>query len=301
MSSRNLLNLGLLIFIVILVILLIYTPGKDEPAKTKLTTLKQGDITHIKFTRNTLPPVALTKQNGHWYMSDPYQVPANDFQVQTLLRLIETNSLARYDLHGKDLTKYKLDKPQASITFNDALTIEFGGTAALNQNRYVRIGDTMHLIIDTFFYQLNTKATYFVSHALLPSGSQITLLQLPDLKLELQDGKWNTSPQQEGFSADATTELINAWQFGQAMDIQPYTKKLNPESIKETITVALKKQHHPIQLELIKSNEKFILGRRDLGLQYIFPMETAEQLLRLPQPEELPVEKKPDTSTQDNR
>ena len=53
MSKRNLLNFGLLIFILILISLVIYEPGKKVAVTPPtLTPLSSKDINHIKITRH---------------------------------------------------------------------------------------------------------------------------------------------------------------------------------------------------------------------------------------------------------
>lgn len=286
MRSRLLLNLALLLAIIGLALLVIYEPGKQpEPTLPKLTGLKPQDVSTIHIQRVTTNPVTLYKHQEIWYMREPYKLPANDFRVQSLLRLLQTESHAQHDLSKLDPAKYGLDKPRATITFNDKLKIEFGNTESLSKQRYVRIGNTLHLIVDTFYYQAASPATGYASHAILPPG-KITALQLPDMQLTLKDGHWQLQPPREDRSADVLTELIDNWQSAQAIQLKPFEAKNLP---KVDIQVTLSDQKQPIRYSLQKTGDDISLLRQDVRMRYFISEDTLNQLTKLPAPTPKPV------------
>jgi len=293
MRSRLLLNLVLVLIIIGLALLVIYEPGKQpEPSLPKLTGLKPQDVSTIHIERTTAGPISLYKQQGVWYMREPYRLPANDYRVQSLLRLLQTDSHAQHDLSKLNPAKYGLDKPRATITFNDKLKIAFGNTESLSKQRYVQIGNILHLIVDTFYYQAASPATGYASHAILPTG-KITDLQLPDMQLTLKDGQWQLQPPREDRSADVLTELIDNWQSAQAIQLKPFEDKVLP---KTNIQVSLEGQKQPIRYTLQKHDDEIILLRHDVKMRYYISEDTRNQLTKLPAPTPQPdIEKTPAT------
>ena len=81
MSKRNLLNLALLIFILVLVAVVVYEPGKEKTVTPPtLTHLKTDDIQHIKINRQLADTneqdIIFEKTTEGWIMLEPYQLTA---------------------------------------------------------------------------------------------------------------------------------------------------------------------------------------------------------------------------------
>lgn len=277
MSSRNLLNLALLIIIIALVVIVIYEPGlTPEPENPRLTSLKQEDITHIYIRRDTDADVELEKINGIWQMLKPYPVLAHDFRVETILRLCEAESHSQHDLTKLDKKTFGLDKPKATVTFNKQLKILFGDNEPLRQHRYVQINNTLHTITDSFYYQVASKVSTFIDHGLLAKDIAITKLELPEFTVELTKGKWQVSPQPENFSADAVTELINNWRNTQAIEIA----KAEKTTTGQIITIHIKDKP-PVSFTIVKNDAGIAMVRNDIGLAYNISGDNFNRLTRL--------------------
>ncbi len=224
MSKRNLLNLILLIFIIILLLFVIYEPGK-KVAKTipTLTNLHASDISTIKITRDKAKPskkvLEFKKTAAGWVMLKPYQLAANKFRIESILKILSTESLSQNNLETLQRETFGLAKPTATITFNNNVSIKFGHNKSLKHYRYVELDSILHMIKDTFYYQLTAKPESYVSHKLLPENSKITRLNLPNLVVENTTGKWHATPNPKNKSADSMVQLINEWQYSQAYDI----------------------------------------------------------------------------------
>ncbi|MCW9024634.1 MAG: DUF4340 domain-containing protein [Gammaproteobacteria bacterium] len=282
MSSRNLLNIGLLLFIAVLASLVIFEPGKEStPEPQLLTQLKSEDIHHIQIIRADKDNITLEKIQGSWSMRTPYALPANDYRVQSILQLTQTQSSSQHRLTSADRAKFKLDKPAASIIFNNELRLDFGSKAPLDQLRYIAIQDTLHLIADTTYYHLLSETTQYLSHTLLPANTQLTRLELPDLTLMLSNGQWQVSPVQENISADAITDLLNEWRHAQALLLKPINS--SPKQ-KQTIKLFIQDQKQPLEFVSYIEEDHFILASKERGLQYLFPEEKMQALLKLPEP-----------------
>ena len=278
MSSRNLLNLVLLAVVTLLIVFVVLEP-EQQPAQTavKLTTLKPQAVDNIRLFNSNGNEIQLHKTKGIWYMDKPYSILANDFRVQSLLRLLQTDSFAQHDLKKLEPKKFGLEPARARVIFNDELTIEFGATEPLQQHRYVRIADTLHLIIDTFYYQVAGKETVYMSHALLPPG-KLHKLTLPDFTLSFIDNKWQLQPAREDISADAMTDLLNHWRNAQAIEVTPYQGRARKPDIMVEFA-----DGNAYGFTYIKDETGIRLLRNDINMQYLLTEDAADSLFKLPE------------------
>ena len=282
MSKRNLLNLSLLIFILVLVTFVIYEPGKDVAiTPPTLTSLDSKDIYHIKIIRHNAEigeqVIEFKRTSTGWNMLKPYSVSANAFRIDSILNLLSTVSLSQNNLENLSLDTFGLNKPVTTITFNTKTSIVFGHNKSLKNHRYIQIGLTLHMIADTFFYQLAAKTESYINHKLLSEKSKVLKLSLPTMKLEKVDGVWKITPKTDDFSADSINQLISEWQLSQAYDISKI--KPNPTS-KPDIIIQLennKKLHFKIE----KNKNSFNLVNLDTGIRYILSADRKDKLLKL--------------------
>ncbi|MGD8526863.1 MAG: DUF4340 domain-containing protein [Thioalkalispiraceae bacterium] len=278
MSSRNLLNLVLLITVLVLASIVVLEPGSSpQPANPRLTSLAQDSIEHVLIQRDNGQDIELQKTDGQWRMLKPYPLPANDFRMRSLLRLVEAESLSQHDLGNLERHKFGLDKPKAQVTFNHQSRILFGGNEPLQQHRYVQTGNTLHVINDTFYYQVAARETTFIDHALLPGQSPLSKLELPELVIELKDGKWQTTPENKNYSADAVTDLLNQWRTSQAIELKP-VNKINTE---RTAKIYFKDQPQPRIFYIQQNEDESLLVRKDMMLGYVISRDKLENLLHL--------------------
>jgi len=289
MAARLWLNLALLLLVAILAVIVIYEPGK-EPVATpvSLTPLTAATISHIHIKRVTGKDIELVKEaDGQWWMHNPYYLPANEFRVQALLRLAETETLSRHALGQLQPATYGLDQPRAIITFDRSTQISFGDTEPLQQRRYVQLGDQLHTIADTFYYQVVASPTIYLNHALLPPTAKIIKLVLPDLQLAFENGQWQRTPLHPEYSADASVELINNWRHTQALELRASEVK----DASADIEIFLSDQPEPLRFKLLQTEDETSLIRLGMGLQYVIANDNYEKLLALPESE-------PDTDRQ---
>lgn len=278
MSSRNLINLVLLATAAILVLLVIYEPGKQEKLTQTLSTLDKNTITKITIKRADVKDVVLIKQGEDWHMQAPYQLAANNFKAEGLLDLLGMESDTQYPLDKLDVKTYGLDIPRASITYNDQYTFEFGTTESLKHRRYVKHNNTLHVVADIFYHRMSLNETDYLDHAILPAKSTITRLVLPAFSLSLQDGHWQIKPEAKSYSNDQANELIENWKLSQAINITKYTGKPG----KQKISVFIQGSDKPIEFYITKNAKGFYLARPDLGLEYELANDKQKDLMELP-------------------
>lgn len=278
MSKRNLLNLALLLLIGVLVLLVIYEPGIEEPKENpNLLDIDRGAIKQIRIERKGQEPVKLVRDGkDNWRLTAPLAIAANDFRIHSILRITGQKSLGNYPADSERLARFGLDKPRVTLTLGNKVEIAFGDSTPLDQRRYVKVGDRVHLITDTLYYHLIGSYTTFIRQQLLPAGIGINAITLPDLTVRWQEDRWYIAPKPEQFSADQVTRLIDAWTLASAVQVKPYDGKKG-----KTISIEPKGEEAPITFLLTARSPDFVLARPDLGIQYHLAESSGEELLKL--------------------
>ena len=285
MNKRNITNLALLVFILVVAGLAILdSTDEEENKKPAITTLKQADVVNITVKRRGKKDIYLEKKNNQWRLISPYNTATNQFRMDTLLRLVETLPQSTYPL--KETAPYGLDTPLLEVVFNkdlpDTVSIKFGNSDPLKMRRYVAVNKKLHLTNDTYFYALNSTATDYINHKLLADDFKITQLELPKLKLVLENNNWRAIPEPENFSVDSVNELISEWNNAQAVDVSPINTKAQ-FSNKQTVSL-YSKDATRLTFYILRNDKEFFLVDKLKGLQYSFPKEKQKLLLNLPDP-----------------
>lgn len=279
MNSRALLNLGLLVVILVLGLVAWLRPGIEaEPEPRLLTDIDEDTVSSIEIVRKD-EHIRFVRRDTQWFVDGDPELPADPLQVSSLLRLGAAEMRRHYPAGTLDLAALDLDPAPITVTF-DEIELGIGGTEPLENLRYVRTGDTVGLVQDTFHTMLKGKRTNFASRRLLPEGSRIESIALPGLTLSRDsDGHWQLEPEQGNVSADTLQKLVDAWAGAQALWVANATD--TPED-SETVTITLAGHDTPITWQLVSADNTTSLTRTDLGLKYEIGSGLGDQLLKLP-------------------
>jgi len=285
MATRGLLNLVLVVLALVMGLIIYFEPGL-EPAdipQPLTTLLVADDAIGIHIERVKYDPVSFIKRNGRWYLvTEKQELPASTFQLQALLRLLETSSSSHYAADTVDLAALGLDPPQATVTIDD-VAILFGNTAPLDGKRYLQIDATVHLIEDRYQHLINAGWTNFVERKLLPADKVISRLQLPDMTLTLTDkDQWQLSPGKPGTSADTIQQLIDHWERVSAL----YARRYDGRTSDEIITLEFSDSPETLTFMVIAHSPELVIARPDWGIQYHLSSDVEETLLTLGKPEQ---------------
>lgn len=265
MSQRFLINLALLVCVVGLAIFL--TTENDriiEEQNVTLTDVDPESIHVIHIERQGLDDVFFQKQNNHWMMQSPFNLPANNSRIKVMLKLLQAHSYDHFSAADNDLTPFMLAVPAVSIVLNDT-RIAFGDTNPLEEKlRYVLIKDTVHIINDSLFHQLQASATFFLDAKLIPPDTTIKSIHLPELSIE------NTG---NGKVSGAHHQVINAWHKVGAISVRKY-EEIEPI---DNITLELTTGE---QIEFIITSDRpnLVLARPDIGVQYHISNTVSDEL-----------------------
>lgn len=264
MSSRTIINLLLLLAIVILGLVARYEPGIDAPANTEaITDIKADKVHRIHVNRPVRNDLVFVKQaDKQWIMKHAVPLPADGFKIRALARLAEQKPVRSYPVEEMNLADLQLDPPYASAIINNT-SVEFGILEPIDDLRYVRVTDQVHLIPDSYLQLMETGFSQFVRPGLFGKNQRITAIQLPELLVRKTDNAWETQPPQSA-NADVLSQFIDIWQQASSLHIQPANTDLDGEPIE----ISLANELPAVQFLIIARDPELILARPDYGIQY---------------------------------
>ena len=143
-ASRNLVALAIVAIVLVAAVLWI---GRREYVRhpPTLTTLDPGAVTRIELDIPAIASQTFERRAGGWWRVKPSEAHADDARVQRLARLAATPVARWIPLPGIDLSKVGLDHPSATLLLNGT-RLEYGGLTAIDDLRYVRVGDQVALV-----------------------------------------------------------------------------------------------------------------------------------------------------------
>ena len=264
MSSRSIVNLLLLLAIVILGLLARYEPGIEAPADLQaITDIKVDQIHRIHINRPIRDDLVFIKQaDKQWTMESVVPLPADSFKIRALARLAEQKPVRSYAANEMNLADLQLDPPYASAIVNDT-AIEFGILEPIDNLRYVRVNDSVHLIPDSYLRLMETGFSQFVRPGLFGENERINTIQLPDLLVRKTETGWETEPTQT-VTAEVLEQFLATWQQASSLHIQP----ANPAQDGEPVEISFTSNTPPVRLLIVARDPELVLARPDYGIQY---------------------------------
>ena len=280
--SRNQLNLLLLALVAGLTLTVVLTQEEETPKRPLLAGLDAEQIDRIAIRHPGAEEIRLQKQGGVWQLAAPGQARAEAVEVAALTDLAALESARQLQADAVDLAELGLAPPKYEIEINDRL-LRFGGIEPLEYERYVRVGDTIHLVSDPPSAALDAEHADLVSKQLLPAGRQIARLELPELSLSQGEQGWTLSPPQADVGTDQMQALVDAWSRARAL-----WNQMPPEDAdyadKPEIRLHLD-DGSVVELRLVDREPQLILAQPAAQVHHHLSKALAEELLQLPAPE----------------
>lgn len=282
MGKRILLNMWLAAALLALVWVVWQEPGhapKREDAVVKLSAISPAAVDKIAISNHN-GTITLGKEHGEWRLLEPLAIAANPVRVDGLLQVLQAESLARFPAAGRDLSQYGLAAPAVKLRVNDAELL-FGGVTPVDQQRYVQVGDTIHLIADRYMFDLTGDAAGLVSRDLVPHGKRIVALELPGNKFSRNEkGEWSVLPADKAVSSDAVQALVSAWRDVQALRVAAYDK----QAVQGEVVIGIEGEQQPLRYQITARTPDLILARPEIGMQFYVAAEQVERLLSVKAP-----------------
>ena len=118
MYKNNILNL-VLFLVVISLASIIYFSEEESTELEKISNNHIADVTTIKIQHNKNKSTIIKSPGGHWNITQPVTIAANDFRVNSILKLINAPVHKQYTSTEIDLEKIGLSNPATTIHFNN--------------------------------------------------------------------------------------------------------------------------------------------------------------------------------------
>ena len=272
MDKRTKTNILLLAVIIILILVSTGIDQEEEIVLPRLSTIDSASITEIRVNKKDGEDYLFKKQTDGWYMLSPLQYLANEARINAMLRMLKTESHAELDPATVNLARFELDDPKVILKLNEHV-FQFGNTDGIDQRRYVLFNNTIYMVNDFLYQQLETNAEFFADTRLLREGTKISALAFPDNTLQQIDGVWQMQ-QPIDIKPGQLERLVYSWENAVAISVSAYQQP--EQDILITITTA---DNSTIQFNIVGTDPHLILGRKDLGLQYHMGSDDAQKLL----------------------
>lgn len=274
--TKNVLNLILLAVVVVLITLINLSQEKTTQLD-RLTAITADSISNIIINRENMSTTLSQQRSGEnasqWAITQPVSVAANNFRINSLLKIISAPIHNQYSIDEIDLNKIGLYEPTTNIQLNQT-TIHFGIINPTTNLRYIRMDDTVYTIEDVYYPLINSHFSTLVAFNLLPNGSRIEKLILPNQTIQKdRNGRWESS---FNTSADNVSETLELWEKSQAFGVHKYMPR---ENLGE-ITIYLKQQSKPIHFVVTDTTPWLIIARPNIGLEYHLEIESYAQLIK---------------------
>jgi len=249
-------------------------PRSDEPVTYPLSTLTAGEAGKIRLERAGQAPVVIEKKGDLWFLTAPVAAPAEPFQVQRLLAILDARASGR--LAATDLARFDLDRPMARLTLNSQ-TFSFGTVSTVAREQYVLTGDAVYTVEPRYGAALPTDFTQLIRRQLFAGGEVPVGFQFSDFTVNSADGKWVVTPTPANLSQDDINRWVDDWRLASALRVEPYAKGEASDEIKIEF-----KGGGKLTLGILQREPELVLLRPDQNLQYSFFAQTAKRLLSPP-------------------
>ena len=143
-ANRNLVVLAIVAVVLVAAVLWV---GRREYVRhpPTLTALDPDAVTRIDLDIPAIASQAFERRADGWWRVTPSEARGNDARVQRLARLAATPTARWIPLPNITLSKVGLDHPSATLVLNGT-RLEYGGLTAIDDLRYVRVGDQVALV-----------------------------------------------------------------------------------------------------------------------------------------------------------
>ena len=281
LDGRARLNIALVAVVGGLAALSYFRPGtKAPPPAVTLIQLKAAQVRDIRISLPGHAPTELTRGERGWQMTTPLSMPADPNLVRTLLDTLDVTSDKYFPAAGAALAQYGLDKPRAELRLN-GVEYAFGGMQPVDNQQYVLTDGQIYLVNPLLFYRVAHDAYWWVDKGLLPIGSHITAMQLPQATLTMdKHGAWQLAPADASVSADAIQKLLDAWQKDLAVGVAPIGKA----AAEDEVSISIAGSDKPLRFAILKDPDFLVLARPDLKLEYQVDSSQRDTLLSFERP-----------------
>jgi hypothetical protein len=272
--KKWLLHAALLIAVAALGAIVYLKPRSGAPESYPLSVLRAPGVKHVRIERKGEPPIVIERNEDRWSITAPLSAPADPFQIQRLLAILDATSAHR--LSATDLARFDLDPPRVRLTI-DGERFSFGAVNAITREQYVLAGGAVYAVAPRYGAMVPASLAHLLRKQLLDSNESPVRLEFRDFTVAMSEGKWRVSPPAGELSQDEINHWIDAWRHATALRVEPYAGGEPLDAVKMEL-----KDGRTLVLDVLQKGSEFVIARPDGKLRYHFAAETARQLLAPP-------------------
>ena len=279
MNSRNLLNLALLLVVAALAFI-IYQAEETDTELERISEIyfdnNARDITSLVIEHNGRRTKIEKSADDRWHITEPVSIAANNFRINSILKLAEAPIHNSYPVSELDTEKIGLEpsgKTNNTIVSFNGKAFRFGIISPVTNLRYIQIDKTVYTVEDVYYPLLSSHFGTLVSLNLLPEDGIVEKLVLINQSISKDsNGRWQSNID---ISADNIAATVEDWKTLQAFGIHEYMQR---DQLGE-VYVYLEEKQEPITFHITDTDPWLILARPELGLEYHLDIEAYDKLI----------------------
>lgn len=277
MAARVWLNLLLLAAALALGLALALAPREAPSLAYRLSQLEASQVDRVHIARVRLPPMELRRTEQGWRVAAPVDARAAPVKVERMLALLTAQSRER--LEAIQLERYDLAPPSLTVTLGRQ-SFGFGLVNPVTGQQYVLTGNAVYLISPRYAAAFPLAVEEILTRELFAPDEQPVVIELPGLRVALENGRWQVDPPREGVSQDEVNRWVDRWRHALATASE-VARDGNP--IEERALIRLT-DGRTVELAIESRNPELVLLRRDEGLRLRFSPEVGRAMLAPPGP-----------------
>lgn len=274
MTKTPVANAALLIAVVALAWFALRKPPGDEPVAYALSTLKAGEVKHLRLDRSGEAPIVLERTGDRWFITAPLTARAEPFNVERLLAILDAKASDR--LAAADLARFDLDQPKVRLTI-DSQTFSFGTVSTIAPEQYVLTAGAVYPVALRYGAAVPANVGQLIQRRLFASGEVPARFEFEDFTVAGAEGKWTVTPAPADLSQDDINRWVDAWSQAYALRAEPYAGGKAAGEIKIQF-----KDGKKLMLGILQREPELVLLRPDENLRYSFLRDVAKRLLSPP-------------------
>ncbi|MBK1667095.1 hypothetical protein CKO28_03420 [Rhodovibrio sodomensis] len=289
MRRRLITNLVLLVAVVVGGALVYFEPWAEPPKKQpRLADLEAGKVERVTITRSgeSTKQTVLVRKDGAWALSEPFAMPAESRQVETLLEGLRQRVKDHFPIGDRDLGAFGLKQPSLRIDVAGT-TIALGDKVPTERAMYAKVGETIYTVDTGLMRRVDQPATGYVARNLVPTDAQITRIESDSFKVA-RDGdpeaNWRVIEKTGSVAKDAGKTLGRAWESAVASDVEgkQYTGDLQVD-----VRVYTASRDQPYRFARLGTEDdgNVAVTRPDLPVRYLVSEGMADRLFSLQKPQ----------------
>ena len=251
-----------------------FKPPQQDAVTVAVSTIEPAQARSLRVLRRGKLIAALEKRDGVWTMTEPLKAPAEAFQVDRLLAVLQAKAGATYAPSA--LEKFELDKPLAELVINDQ-RIAFGGINTVTREQYVLTQNQVLPLELRFGAALPNDAMALVRRSLFAPNDAPQRFEFGAFTVAYDGKKWITTPSTAEASQDDFNRWVSQWREGSALRVE----RMDPRAGGKDVVVTLK-GGDKVALGVVKTETEWVVRRADLGLQFVFVDDIGKQMMAPP-------------------